>query len=139
MRLNRASDFALRLLMLMEKLGGRLSIEAAATRLGLPKSHLMKIAAKLGAAGLVSAKPGPGGGLVLREPAQNIRIGAVVRWMETDFAVVDCMTGSASCVFITRCALSSAMRSATEAFLAELDRFTLAELAAQTATPPAAA
>ena len=41
------------------------SIEAASTRLGLPKSHLMKIAAKLGAAGLVSAKPGPGGGLVM--------------------------------------------------------------------------
>ncbi len=140
MRLNRASDFALRILLLLGKLEDPISVDSIATTLQLSKSNVMKIVAKLSAAGLVTTRRGPNGGVVLGQPTMNIRVGSVVRMIENDLAVVDCLNeGPCSCVYLPRCALRPAMQAATDAFLECLDGYTLATLLEGTRTPRASA
>ncbi len=140
MRLSQASDFALRILMLLAKETEPLSVEEIAGRLSLAKSHVMKLVARLGASGLVETQRGRGGGVTLGAEAGAISIGEVVRMFETDFAVVDCLNPSAErCAFLPRCALKPAMIEATEAFLQSLDSHTLADVVAGTQYPRAAA
>lgn len=140
MRLSRASDFALRILMLLAKETEPLSVEEIASRLALAKSHVMKLVARLGASGLVETQRGRGGGVILGAETGAISIGQVVRMFESDFAVVDCLNPNAeSCTFLPRCALKPVMIEATEAFLQSLDSHTLADVVAGTQRPRAAA
>ncbi len=136
MRLNRASDFALRVLIQLAKSDDALSVDELADVLALPKSHLMKIVAKLAQADFAETQRGRGGGVRLARAPEEIRIGAVVRAIENDFALVDCFSASApTCVFEPRCALKPALREATQAFLDVLDGYTLAEISAKTRRP----
>ncbi len=136
MRLNRASDFALRILILLCKNGDVVPVDVIAERLALPKSHVMKIVAQLASADFVSTQRGPGGGVQLRRPATDIRIGDVVRAIEREFAVVDCLgTSGAKCVFEPRCALMPVMKDATNAFLDVLDGYVISDVVVGTQSP----
>ena len=136
MRLNRTSDFALRLMMLLAGTEQPISIEGAAARLRIPRSQVMKIAAVLSASGFVGTRRGRGGGIRLQKPASEVRIGAVVRAVENDLGVVDCLrSGPCECVFLPRCGLMRAMSGATDSFLDHLDRFTLSDVASRTGQP----
>lgn len=122
--------------MLLSKTAEPVSVEEISERLLLPKSHVMKIVARLAAAGLIATQRGRSGGVKLDRAPESIRIGAVVREIENDFAVVDCFVeGGAGCVFDARCALKPAMREATSAFLAALDRYSLRDVERGTLTP----
>ena len=135
-RLNRASDFALRILILLSKSDEPLSVESIAEELDLPKSHVMKIVARLASAGIIVTQRGRSGGVKLDPSARDVPIGAVVREIENNFAVVDCFAeGNAVCVFEPRCALKPAMREATEAFLQVLDRYLLSDIVKSTQRP----
>ncbi|MCH9808155.1 MAG: Rrf2 family transcriptional regulator [Alphaproteobacteria bacterium] len=136
MRLNRASDFALRILILLAKSDEEISIDVISERLSLPKSHVMKIVAQLSGLGFVATQRGRGGGVKLDTPADQINVGQVVRQLERDFAVVDCLAESGpACVFEPRCALKPAMLEATEAFLGVLENYTLGEIVKGTQAP----
>lgn len=133
MRLNRGTDFALRIVMLLANEETPISVEEIAARLDLAKSHVMKIVARLGAAGIVETQRGRRGGVELARDPEHLSIGEVVRHFEPDFAVVDCLDPErARCVFEPRCALMGKMREATGAFLAVLDDTTLADIVART-------
>ncbi len=136
MRLNRASDFALRILILLAVTEEETSVDAIAERLCLPKSHVMKIVAQLSALGFVATQRGRGGGVKLDTPAEDINVGQVVRHLERDFAVVDCLSEAGpNCVFEPRCALKPAMLEATEAFLGILEGYRLSDIVAGTQKP----
>lgn len=136
MRLTRASDFALRILMLLSKTDGALSVETIAKRLALPKSHVMKIVSQLAAGGFVTTQRGRTGGVQINEDRTDITVGGVVRLIENEFAVVDCLGKSGPhCVFEPRCALKSAMSKATDAFLGVLDQYQINDIAARTQLP----
>jgi Rrf2 family nitric oxide-sensitive transcriptional repressor len=136
MRLTQASDFALRLMILLAKRDAPQSIGSLSAQIRVPQSHLMKIVARLAAAGFVATQRGPGGGVQLSGDAGAVRIGSVVRAVEGTPAVVACLgEGPCDCVFLPRCSLKAAMAAATEAFFDRLDAFTLAEIAAGTQMP----
>ena len=60
----------------------------------------------------------------------EIRLGAVVRLLEEGQSLVECLTeDGGACTLDGRCRLKSRLRSAEAAFLADLDRSTLAEIA----------
>lgn len=136
MRLDRSSDYALRLLMLLSKSTNPISIGVAGQRLNLPKSQMMKIAASLSKAGFLDNRRGRGGGIRLRVAASEIHVGSVIKALENNLGVVDCLrSGPCDCVFLPRCGLMRTMSGATEAFFAYLDRYTLADVASRTITP----
>jgi Rrf2 family nitric oxide-sensitive transcriptional repressor len=132
MRLTSHTDFALRLLMSLAVLEERLvTIEELAKRHRLSRNHLMKVAQTLVNLGYVTGVRGRSGGLKLASRASSIRMGAVVRALEDDTALVECLGDRPStCALNGACLLTRAMGRAREAFFASLDEVTLADLVA---------
>ena len=122
MRLNQASDFALRILMLLATSPDPQTVDQVSDELGLVKSHVMKIVARLARSGMVKTSRGRTGGITLGRPAEAITVGEVVRLIEPDFAVVECMRdGVSQCTFLPQCRLRGVMSRANAAFLKILD------------------
>ena len=128
MRLTRFPDYALRTLIYLGAQGPRqASIAGIARAYGISESHLVKVVHHLAKLGLIRATRGRGGGLRLGKPATEIRIGDVVRATEEDLALVPCFSGAA-CAITPACRLRGVLGEALAAFLAVLDRQTLADL-----------
>ncbi|MCC2650200.1 MAG: BadM/Rrf2 family transcriptional regulator [Microvirga sp.] len=132
MKLTFHTDFALRLLMSLAVMEERLvTIEELARRHGLSRNHLMKVAQTLVGLGYVTGVRGRVGGLKLAKPAAAIRMGEVVRHLEDDTALVECLgNGPTTCILSGACLLTHTMGRAREAFFASLDEVTLADLVA---------
>jgi Rrf2 family protein len=130
MKLTAHTDYALRMLMSLAVLDDRLvTIEELARRHKVSKNHLMKVAQTLVGLGLVRSVRGRAGGLQLARDPADIRIGTVVHQLEDDMRLVSCLGDSPSeCVLSGACRLTGALSRALDAFLAELDRVTLADL-----------
>ena len=132
MRLTLHTDYALRLMMLLAmEPDHRHTIEEVARRYGISRNHLMKVAQTLVQAGFIGALRGRGGGLRLELPAGAINLGAVVRATEDSFALVECFDRERNaCVISPACGLRGLLDEALRAFLAVLDRYSLADLVA---------
>ena len=129
MRLTRFSDYSLRVLMYAATQGERLiTIEEVAKTYRISRTHLMKVCNQLTKAGFLRATRGRSGGLTLARPPSEIGIGAVLRLTEPDFALVECFGGGKDCVIASRCRLQGVLHEALAAFLAAIDRYTLADL-----------
>lgn len=129
MRLLAATDFALRTLMQLAADPERQRrTEELAQEVGVPRNHLHKVVQSLAEAGLVRTLRGARGGVLLARPAGEIRLGAVVRHLEGDQALVECFRadGGACCLSPT-CRLKAVLAGARQAFLAQLDQTTLAD------------
>ena len=129
MRLTNFSDYALRVLMYAAARGDRLiTIDETAKVYGISRTHLMKIVNQLTRAGYLKAVRGRSGGVTLAKRPNKIRLGDVVRITEPDFALVECFGPDNQCVITARCRLRRALGEALDAFIATLDRYTLADL-----------
>jgi Rrf2 family nitric oxide-sensitive transcriptional repressor len=131
MRLTQQTDFSIRVLI---HLGAhpdqRCTIREIADGYGISRNHLMKVGRKLVAAGFVLSVRGAGGGLALAKPPETINLGDVVRAMEPDFGMVECMRDDNGCVITPACRLPPVLAEATRAYLAVISRYTLADLLA---------
>ena len=131
MRLTVYTDYSLRMLMYLavKDGGGPATIAEVAGAYGISKAHLNKVAHRLGQAGYVQTTRGKGGGLRLARPAKEIGLGDVVRRVEPDMALVPCFEPvHAPCPIVPACGLRGALYEARQAFLAVLDRYSLADL-----------
>jgi Rrf2 family nitric oxide-sensitive transcriptional repressor len=132
MRLTLYTDYSLRVLMYLGLQGDRLTtVSELAESYAISRNHLTKIVHRLGLLGFVETVRGRGGGLRLARPPAEINLGEVVRLMEDDMALVNCFDPRAlSCPIANACVLRSALGEALEAFMAVLERYTLADLVA---------
>lgn len=131
MRITTYSDYSLRLLMyLAVSPDGRGTISEIAEHYRISRAHVMKVAHQLGLAGYIETIRGRSGGMRLARPAEIIRVGDVLRQTESDFNIVPCFVSAKLCVITPSCVLKRALAEATHAFLATLDGYTLADLAA---------
>src|SRR5437764_11979364 len=130
MRLTSYSDYSLRLLMhLALRKDALTTIQDVANAYGISRNHLMKVAFDLGRHGLVETVRGRGGGLRLARAAEKIRLGEILRLTEDDFKIVECFTAAENTCAITRaCRLRGILGEAMAAWLAVMDRYTLADL-----------
>ena len=135
MRLNLQTDYALRLLMHLAVNKDTLcTIAGAAARYRISKNHLMKVAHILGREGFIETVRGRAGGLRLAGPARDINVGAVVRLMEADLAIVECFQGGKNeCAITPACRLKGALNEALNAFIEVLDHYTLEDLTGRNA------
>jgi Rrf2 family nitric oxide-sensitive transcriptional repressor len=131
MRLTSFTDFGLRMLMRMAGAPDRgFSTADLAEEFGLSRHHLTKIIQKLAQAGYVTTRRGGGGGAMLSRPAGEIRLGSIIRLLEEGQPLVECFAArGGDCTIDGRCRLKARLRSAEAAFLADLDRSTLADIA----------
>lgn len=130
MRLTLHTDYALRVLLYAGLNGpATVTIPELVRHFDLSKGHAMKVVHGLARQGYVKTTRGKNGGLRLARPPEQIGVGAVVRDMEPELGVVGCLQGQPGyCRIEECCGLRSALREATGAFLAALDRYTIADL-----------
>lgn len=136
MRITNFSDYALRVLMYLALQGEqRVTIEQVATVYGISPNHLTKVVHLLGRSGWVDTARGKGGGLRLGQPPQDIRLGEVLRVCEGSAPMVECLGEEPGrCRITPACRLSFILGRAFEAFYAELNRHSLADLVRQPET-----
>lgn len=126
MQLTQHTDYGLRLLIVLaRKDGGPVSLPDFAADQRLSYNHVAKVGQALRREGFVETIRGRQGGVRLARPAGQITLGEVVRALESGMRLADC----ANCQLSAACALSPILVDALEAFLAVLDRQTLADAA----------
>jgi Rrf2 family nitric oxide-sensitive transcriptional repressor len=103
------------------------SIAEIATAYAISEHHLNKVVHHLGQIGLLDTVRGRKGGIRLAKPPEQIRVGDVVREVEGNMAVVECR-GTEPCAIAGVCVLERALWEGLTAFLAVLDKYTLADL-----------
>ena len=130
MRLTVFSDYALRvLLVLATRTEALVTIADVSTAFDISEAHLTKVAHVLGKTDWVETVRGRNGGMRLACDPRGLRVGEVIRRLEADFALVECLGDTNRCVLTGNCGLERALQLALEAFFAELDCYTLADLA----------
>lgn len=130
MRLNQASDLALRLVMQCAMQPDDIHrIDQVVEQQGFSRGHVMKLVNQLARSGILETVRGRNGGFRLGRFAKDISVGDVVRAVESDFAIVECLrldvTQPVECCFLPACRLKPLMRKASNAFLAILDEMTI--------------
>lgn len=125
MRLTLHTDYALRTLVYAGANPGRFcSISEIAAGYGISQNHLMKVVHELGRSGYLTTLRGRSGGVSLAKPPDAISLGRVIREFEADFQLADC----GNCVIGPACRLRCMLDEASKAFMAVLDRYTLADV-----------
>lgn len=131
MRLTSFTEYGLRMLMRLASAPDRaFSTADLAEEFELSRNHLIKIMQKLGRAGLVQTRRGGGGGATLAHAPEEIRLGDVVRVLEEGQALVECFQpNGGDCTIGGCCRLKTRLRVAEMAFIENLNRSTLADVA----------
>lgn len=131
MRLTLQTDYALRMLVYLAVHHAQpCRVTDVATAYGISRNHLLKVALKLGRLGYLTTVRGRSGGIALAHRPEDVNLGDVVRQMEDDFALMECMRHDGGlCAISPACRLKGIVGRALEAFLAVFDGFTLADIA----------
>ena len=125
MKLTLFTDYSMRVLLYLAARPDHLcSIAEVAKAYRISQNHLMKVVNDLARSGYIESVRGRGGGIRLGKAPEEINIGNLVRHTEGGFDLVDC----ASCVIAPACSLTGVLKEALCAFLAVLDRYSLADL-----------
>lgn len=125
------SDFALRaLLYLRVAPDRRASVADIASAHRVSQNHMDKVVRRMAKAELVTTIRGRGGGVVLTRDPSTITVGEVMRAMEDDFAVVECLGHARFCRVAGVCGARSVFSEALDAYFAVLDAATLDSIAA---------
>lgn len=131
MRLTRFSDIGLRVLIYLEQSRagrGPVTVAEIGAQFELPVNHLVKVVGHLSRAGWVRATRGRNGGLRLAADPATLSIGAVLRELEGDTELVDCV--GTGCRLSNDCRLRAALMVGMRAFHAAMDTYTLADMTA---------
>ena len=130
MRLTSFTDYGLRVLMRMAGAPDRaFTVADLAAEFRVSRNHLAKVISALAAANLLHTRRGGGGGAMLARPPGDIRLGDVVAALEADQALVECFARGNACTLTPRCRLKARLAHARAAFIADLNRSTLADCA----------
>jgi Rrf2 family nitric oxide-sensitive transcriptional repressor len=131
MQLTLHADYAFRILIYLgsQPDGHLVSTQEISRSYGISKHHLVRVVQTLNHHGYVDVFPGRAGGISLARSANQIKLGDVVRIAETNLRVVECFDEATNtCPIVPVCQLKPVLSEALNAFLAVLDRYTLADL-----------
>ncbi|WP_290647654.1 Rrf2 family transcriptional regulator [Aquisalimonas sp.] len=133
MELTYHTDYGLRVLMYAGAHGGRrVTMREIAQAYGISLEHLRKVVHRLAQHGYLITTKGRAGGLTLGQQPASIPIGDVVLAMEESMAIVDC--DRQPCPLCGGCSLKTVFDSARQAFINQLNTFTLQDLLGNTQT-----
>jgi Rrf2 family nitric oxide-sensitive transcriptional repressor len=130
MHLTLHADYALRVLLYLSAYPDRqVSTGEISEAYGISKNHLVRVVQELGQHGYVDVRPGRSGGLALARSPEQIRVGDVIRQLEPHMNLLECFDPAENtCPIMPACALKHALMEARDAFLAVLDKLTLADV-----------
>ncbi|MCT4656608.1 MAG: Rrf2 family transcriptional regulator [Cohaesibacter sp.] len=130
MRLTQQANYSVRILMYCAaKRDEFAKVSEIARVYDISEYHLFKILPILVSNGFIITHRGRNGGLQLAKEPKDITLGEIIRAAEENFYLADCFDeGSYDCPLLSMCDFNQALNDALEAFLAALDRYTLADL-----------
>jgi len=129
MRLTRFTDYSLRVLIYLgQNNEGRVTIHQIAEAYDISKNHLMKVVSNLTHLKFVLAQRGPGGGIQLNHLPKDISIGEVIRNTEKHLRERPAEYAITGVEATADARLGKILQHAMQAYLSELDRFTLANV-----------
>ena len=134
MRLTLYTDYSLRVLLyLANKEDEVVTISELADFYQISRNHLVKVVHNLGLNGYITTTRGRHGGIKLAHPAKDLQIGKIIRSTEPDFDLLECFNPATDhCVVTRACNLKGVLFKARAHFMAVLDQYTLADMAAPT-------
>jgi Rrf2 family nitric oxide-sensitive transcriptional repressor len=128
MKLTAYSDYGFRMLVFLAVApDNRGTVREIAAAYDLSQHHLAKIAQRLVHADFLASFTGRTGGLQLKVDPEQLTIGDIVRAVETDFSVVECLGDAERCRVSAHCGGRSIFANALDAFFEVLDAKTLAD------------
>ena len=100
----------------------------------IPRKFLEAILADLKGDGILSSRPGPSGGYMLRIPPDKLTLGRIIRILEGPLALTPCVSVNryetcTDCRSEEECSLKLVMKKVRDATAEILDSLTLQELA----------
>jgi Rrf2 family transcriptional regulator, nitric oxide-sensitive transcriptional repressor len=132
MQLTQYTDYSLRVLIYLSLHEGSdhlATISEIASNYGISRNHLGKVVHNLANLGYIDTTRGKGGGMRLSQSPEEINLGAVVRRTEGRFDLAECFnTTHNTCTISPHCQLKDVFWEARSAFLAVLDRYSLADV-----------
>ena len=131
MQLSKFSDYALRVVVHLAASPDRLlSTRQIAEIHDAKYNHMAKVTTWLVTEGYAESLRGRGGGLRLSRTPEEINLGQLVRKLEADKPVVECLgsDGTGACRLMPACGLSLALGDAQEAFFVSLDQLNLSSV-----------
>lgn len=124
MQLNKFTDYGLRLLMYLIKSSDQLhTIAQVAHDLHISENHLVKVSHFLAQQNWIISTRGKGGGIRIHPEAVYLPIGEVIRALEHDQKVIDCL--GIECNLREDCHLSLLFPLAIEQFYQYLNQYQL--------------
>lgn len=129
MRLTNFSDLSFRVLLFAASKRNELfTIDEMNAFYNVSRGHLMKVVNALTREGFLVAVRGRSGGLRLgRDPAE-INLAAVLKAVEGDFQLVECLRTDNKCALSPGCRLPGPLNEALAAFMDTLGKYTLADI-----------
>jgi len=138
LRINRQTDYAVRVILALAKRGEgiRLSSAEIQQEMLVPPAFMTRIVAALAKTGLLNTFPGREGGLMLPRPAAQITLRDVVEAFEGPILLSQCLQaqGEDDCPFRSNCPVRSKWGRVQAAMLREMASITFEDLAREAAS-----
>jgi Rrf2 family nitric oxide-sensitive transcriptional repressor len=130
-RLTIYTDYSLRVLLyLASKPEETATITEISDFYNISRNHLVKVVHNLGIHEFIITSRGKNGGIKLARAAEEILLSDVVRKTEPDMDLLECFNQSTdNCVISSACRLKSMLYEGRSAFMAVLEKNTLADAA----------
>ena len=132
MQLNAFTDYSLRILIYAAARPDQRCLTAeVASAYGISRHHVVKVVNELQHLGYIQTTRGRTGGFTLARSPEHIRVGDVVRRTETT-TLVECFDRHTNtCPLAQACGLKGILAEAFAAFIAVLDRYSIADMVAR--------
>ncbi|NLY38244.1 MAG: Rrf2 family transcriptional regulator [Firmicutes bacterium] len=132
MQITRQTEYAIRTLVELATVpfGQLVSTRAISERQDIPAVFLKKTVQLLAHAGLVQTQRGNQGGVKLAQPPEAVTLADIIAATEGKIALNICLSAGEYCPRQSGCRIRRALGRAQQALLAELEKETLADLAA---------
>lgn len=132
MQLNAFTDYSLRVLLYAAARPDQRCLTAdVASSFGISRHHVVKVVNELQHLGFIETTRGRAGGFTLARSPEHIRVGDVVRRTESGMLVECFDRHTNTCPLTHACGLKGALAEAFAAFLAVLDRYSIADMVAR--------
>ncbi len=131
LELSKRGDYGVRAVLALARADGQLlSGRLISAETHVPVRFLPQIMGDLARAGLVSSLPGRNGGYRLARAPETISLLAVIESIEGDGRRTTCVLRGGPCRFNGRCDVHDVFRAAQDALIDQLERTSLATIAA---------
>ena len=123
-------DYGVRALVdLGQRHGGKaVTTGEIAERQNIPEPFLNQVLSTLGKFGLINSRRGPQGGYILAIPPEEISLGMVIRGLEGETALLECITEPDCCTFSSICAQREVWSTVEDVIQGVLKSTTIADL-----------